>query len=58
VLVSTWVATASCKSSYLLIVVAFHGGWPGKIIGFCGGVRFPKVDLAQVLVLLICGFAF
>jgi hypothetical protein len=24
-------------------------GWPGKIISFCGGVRFPKADLAQVL---------
>ena len=26
-------------------------GWPGKIISFCGGVRFPKADLAQVLLL-------
>ena len=25
------------------------GGWPGKIISSCGGVWFPKADLAQVL---------
>src|ERR1700675_967547 len=27
------------------------GGWPGKNISFCGGVRFPKADLPQVLLL-------
>jgi hypothetical protein len=25
------------------------GEWPGKIISFLRGVRFPKVDLSQVL---------
>lgn len=25
------------------------GGWPSKIISFCGGGQFPKADLAQVL---------
>jgi hypothetical protein len=23
--------------------------WPGKIISFCGGLRFPKAGLAEVL---------
>jgi hypothetical protein len=44
--------------SYRVTNRMHSGGWPGKIIGSCGGVRFPKADLAQVLVLLNCGFAF